>query len=188
MNNAIDLALVYHAVSGEPADYDQLARLGSREYAQAGSDAFRKRELLGPLQQQFDATIATLAKRPYVWLGIREVSLGDYDLDTHSFPIYGISAERDHPYRFDGNGSGFQLRFTNGDDFRAYRLDEQRAKPIQALLAKHRYLYCRVYCVAQKADPGATVVQAFITAIGFYEQDSACAANSSPDCTPIIQL
>lgn len=114
-----------YALSSSPVNYEKAAWDLSAEY-RVTSDAFKKKDLLEALKPQIDAKLAEVRNSGrYLYVDFKPgtVSLGHYNLETKSFPIWGLDAALMH--------------FTNGSDFKALPMpDQSRAREVEAVIAK----------------------------------------------------
>lgn len=169
LDNGIQLAYYYFAVSGKPIDYKFIASHISAKY-QSETDEFAERSELSALKPQIDASVATAKSHRYIYSDLN-CELGQYDFSNKTFGIgCGILGSNDflsadtnganqYVLTTDGYNPAYKMLFVNRSPFSNIKIvDENQAKAIEAVVSKNLYepnFKVRVYAYVVSSGPSA---------------------------------
>ena len=148
------LMFAYLSIDAMPVDYEMIADKVSVDYRRE-RDEFKRRDMLVALKPGIDREIAKAKESRYFFMVISD-KLDKYDFESKSFGNTGFGGL--YPTRTFSDGK-YSIKFINNTLFnKVVVLDEERARTIEGLRAKHQGLRLTVYFFLSDTELGDTVV------------------------------
>jgi hypothetical protein len=174
--DAKQLATLYHALSGKPANYEELAPVFSKDYENS-TDAFQKKDLLNALKPEIDQKIAFFGEQKNHYFKIElQGYLSHYDFSDKSFPVKLPNTEPNY-YIFFDNFQNYMMGFTNGEKFtKAYVPEEEKARRVEARISESARsgslpVQAVVFVFAQGTEPEDKRIHSQIVKVQLYARN-----------------
>lgn len=166
------LMFMHYALSGQPVDYEKIARYYSKDYA-VTSDVFRQQDILTALKPSIDAEIekAKINRNRYFFYTITDETnhfLSHYNFASKSFFLEQKICAPGYYFSFRGNHL-YSVVFTNGADFKEWRIEDAAvARKIEGMVSRYKdATNLTIYAFVQDADPSNGQLKAQIVTMQF---------------------